>query len=134
MLDSEINTLKDLKVLRSAPVLDSDQSKALLKELSGYIDNADWCTIGIMAPSTNLAIFVLKEMESRFNWVSMIVVDKPTEDGPVFLKANQRTGAINIRIEYGLGEGILISCQHDEEQENADTFGPLPLNFFKTKD
>ena len=131
MLDSKINTLNDLKSLRDAPALSSDQAKDLLKELILYMNDADWFTIGIMAPSATLAIFILKEMESRFKWPAMQVEQKPSEDGPVFLKANQKTGAIHVRIEYGLGEGVLLSCQHNEEKNNAETFGPFPLDFFK---
>ncbi|MFL0732696.1 MAG: DUF1824 family protein [Prochlorococcus sp.] len=39
-----------------------------------------------------------------------------------------------MRIEYGLGEGVLISCQHNNEEKEADTLGPFPLDFFKIKD
>ena len=46
MIDSEINSLNDLVNLRSAPTLDKDQSKILLKELSQYMDTADWFTDG----------------------------------------------------------------------------------------
>ena len=58
------------------------------------------------------------------------IKENPNKDGPVFLKANQKTGDIHIRIEYGLGEGILLSCQQEEEKKNTSTFGPFPLNFF----
>lgn len=134
MTELVIKSLKDLNGHRSAPSLDSTQSKHLLDQLCAYIGDADWFTVGIMAPSSSLAIFVLREMESRFNWTAMNVVDKPTEDGPVFLKANQKTGDIHVRIEYGLGEGVLISCQHNNEEKEADTLGPFPLDFFKIKD
>ena len=130
MIDSEINSLNDLVNLRSAPTLDKDQSKILLKELSQYMDTADWFTVGIMAPSAKLAIIILKGMESRLGWPEMRIATKPFEDGPVFLKANQKTGDIHVRIEHGLGEGILMSCQHNEEHKNVDTFGPFPLDFF----
>jgi len=134
MLDSEIKVLTDLKSLRTAPTLDRDQSEYLLKELSLYMIDADWFTIGIMAPSSKLAIFILKGMEHLFDWPPMKVARKPIKDGPVFLKANQRTGDIHVRIEYGLGEGILIGCQHNEENKEAETLGPFPLDFFKTND
>ena len=52
-------------------------------------------------------------------------------DGGVFLKANQKTGNVFVRSEDGLGEGILITCQHDEDVKESNTFGPLPLDFFK---
>ncbi len=134
MDDAAIRSLKDFDNLRSAPDLDATQSKQLLDQLCAFMGDADWFTVGIMAPSSSLAIFVLREMESRFNWTAMNVVDKPTEDGPVFLKANQKTGDIYVRIEHGLGEGVLLSCQHNNEEKEADTLGPFPLDFFKTKD
>ena len=133
MIDSQINSLNDLKNFRSAPTLNSAQSNTLFKELSQYIDNADWLTIGIMAPSSNLAIFTLKEMEVLFKWPTFNIIQQPAKDGPVFLKANQKTRDIYIRTEYGLGEGILVSCQHNDEDKNAETLGPLPLNFFQRK-
>ncbi|WP_269623390.1 DUF1824 family protein [Prochlorococcus marinus] len=131
MNEPEIQTLNDLEKLRSAPNLSHNQKKALHKELNEYIADADWFTIGIMASSSNLAILTLKEMENHFNWLAMKVVEKPQKNGPVFLKANQKTGDIYIRIEYGLGEGILLSCQHNDQLKSTQTLGPLPLNFFK---
>ena len=87
-----------------------------------------------MASSSKLSLFILRELENYFNWTAMKVAEKPDEDGPVFLKANQKTGDIYIRIEHGLGEGILLSCQHNEASQNSNTFGPFPLDFFKLKD
>lgn len=84
-----------------------------------------------MAPSSEVAIKVIREIESFFSWSKMNLATKPNDAGPVFLKANQNTGDIHIRIEHGLGEGILMSCQHLDEQKDADTFGPFPLDFFK---
>ena len=134
MLDSQIKSLKDLNNLRSAPNLDQNQAELLLVELSRYMDDADWFTVGIMASSSKSAIFVLKEMENLFKWTEMKIINKPTGDGPVFLKANQKTGDAHLRIEHGLGEGILLSCQQNDVQKNSETFGPFPLNFFKSKD
>ena len=51
-------------------------------------------------------------------------------DGGVFLKANQKTGNVFVRSENGLGEGILITSQYEEDAKESDTFGPLPLDFF----
>ena len=133
MLDSEIKVLNDLKGFRSAPDIDAGQSINLLKELCSFVQVSDWFTIGIMSPSANQAILTLKEIEKYFHWTEMKVIERPKEDGPVFLKANQKTGDVYVRVEYGLGEGILISCQHNDEKENADTFGPFPLDFFKLK-
>tara|TARA_Y100001968_G_C19328570_1_gene703076 strand:- start:681 stop:1088 length:408 start_codon:yes stop_codon:yes gene_type:complete len=133
MNDSEINSLSDLRSIRTAPLLGELQKKNLLIEVNSYIKNADWFTIGIMAPSSSQAILVLKEMESYFCWPTMKVTSQPNEKGPVFLKANQKTGGIHIRIEFGLGEGVLIGCQYNNDKKDADTIGPLPLNLFKSK-
>ncbi len=56
MDNSAISTLKDLNNLRSAPDLDATQSKQLLDQLCASMDDADWFTVGIMAPSSSLAI------------------------------------------------------------------------------
>ena len=133
MVDSEINSLNDLKNFRTAPKLNKIQSQNLFIELSSCIDNADWFTIGIMAPSSKLAISILREMQNVFEWPELNPSQEQLKDGPVFLKANQKTGDIYIRIEYGLGEGILLSCQHNEELRDTDTIGPFPLDFFKDK-
>ena len=52
----EINKLVDLNNLRTAPQLSNSQEKKLLGELEANIFNADWITIGIMAPCDNKAI------------------------------------------------------------------------------
>ena len=52
----EINKLVDLNNFRTAPQLTNRQEKILLEELEANIFNADWITIGIMAPSDNKAI------------------------------------------------------------------------------
>ena len=126
----EFKNLKSLNKLRSAPELDCRQSRFLKEELFSYMETADWFTIGIMAPSPNLAICVLREMESCFDWPIMNLVTPISLDGPVFLKANQNTQDIHMRIEHGLGEGVLLSCQYYDEKKDTDTFGPFPLNFF----
>ncbi len=131
MIDSEITSLADLRMNRTAPDIDSNQKQTLKEELYKYMENADWFTVGIMSPNYNLAINILKEMESQFNWPPMKAASNPNDEGPVFLKANQRTGVFHARIEYGLGEGILLSCQYNEEDKSAETLGPLPLDFFK---
>ncbi len=125
-----LECLADLNNFRTAPELDNKKSKAFLKELSTHMINADWFTVGIMADNSRQAILVIRQIESYYGWPQMNISSCPKENGPVFLKANQATNAIHIRIEHGLGEGILISCQHDEEQKHTHTFGPLPLNFF----
>ena len=134
MIDSGITSLNDLRMNRTAPELDSSQEQILKKELFECMEKADWFTVGIMSPNYKLAINILKEMESQFNWPPMKVASHPNDKGPVFLKANQRTGVFHARIEYGLGEGILISCQNNDESKSSKTFGPFPLDFFKAKE
>ena len=51
----EISKLVDLNNLRTAPKLSNRQGKKLLEELEANILNADWITIGIMAPRDNMA-------------------------------------------------------------------------------
>ena len=125
-----IKKLKDLDRLRTSPSLSNDESVILFKELLDYIDQADWFTLGIMAPSTDKALEVVQIIEKKLKWQKLNIASIPKEDGPVYLKGNQKTGDIHIRIEYGLGEGILISCQYLDVSINAKTIGPLPLNFF----
>ena len=126
----EINKLADLNSLRTAPNLSSSQEKKLLIELENNIYNSDWITIGIMAPSDAKAIEALKSISNKFSSIKFGNLDSLHADGSVFLKGNQKTGNVYIRSENGLGEGILITCQYDEDAEEFNTFGPLPLDFF----
>ena len=128
--DCNINKLEDLDKLRSAPKLKDEQSEALLSELKPIIYQADWLTIGIMSDSLNKAIDAIRIIEKKFNFHEMKCVTLPDSNGPIFLKANQKTGEIHARIEYGLGEGILISCHNDDISINTRTIGPFPLDFF----
>ena len=126
----EINKLVDLNNLRTAPQLSNMQEKKLLKELEANIFNADWITIGIMAPSNNRAIEALQSISKKYSSIKFGNLGSLHADGGVFLKANQKTGNVFVRSENGLGEGILITCQYDEGAKESNTFGPLPLNFF----
>ena len=126
----EINKLVDLNNLRTAPQLSDIQEKKLLEELEENIFNADWITIGIMAPSDNKAIEALQSITKKYASIKFGNLDSLHADGCVFLKANQKTGNVFVRSENGLGEGILITCQYDEDAKESDTFGPLPLDFF----
>ena len=126
----EINKLADLNSLRTAPFLRSSQEKKLLGELESYINNADWITVGIMAPSDIKAIETLKSISNKYSSIKFDNLDSLHADGCVFLKGNQNTGNVFVRSENGLGEGILITCQYDQEAQESNTFGPLPLNFF----
>ncbi len=133
MINQQINSLSDLNHLRSAPIINSSTKEKLIKELLMHMKDADWFTVGIMASSSEEAILKYREMESFLNWSKLIIQSQPNNEGPVFLKGNQKTGDIHIRIEYGLGEGILITCQKDNENIHSQTFGPLPLDFFSKK-
>tara|TARA_B100001250_G_scaffold400732_1_gene411652 strand:+ start:938 stop:1339 length:402 start_codon:yes stop_codon:yes gene_type:complete len=126
----DICKLEDLDKLRSAPKLNKKQSKILLDELSSIIHKSDWITIGIMSPSLKKGINAVRRIEEKFEYNEMKCVTLPSSDGPIFLKANQKTGEIHARIEFGLGEGILISCQNHDNSMNTRTIGPFPLNFF----
>jgi len=126
----EINKLIDLNNLRTAPKLSDKQEKKLLKELEANILNADWITIGIMARFDVRAIKALQSISKKYSSINFENLDSLHADGSVFLKGNQKTGNVYIRSENGLGEGILITCQYDEDTKGSSTFGPLPLDFF----
>ena len=126
----DINSLDDLNILRSAPQLSKSQIKKLLKELEQNIKNADWITIGIMAPSENEAIKALQTISKKYSSNKFGHLDCLNSDGGVFLKGNQKTGNVFIRSENGLGDGILLTCQYEEDFYESCTFGPFPLDFF----
>ena len=126
----EIKKLVDLKSLRTAPQLSNIQVKKLLEELETNIFNADWITIGIMAPCDTKAIETLQSISKKYSSIKFDNLDSLHADGSVFLKGNQKTGNVFVRSENGLGEGILITCQYDEDAKESNTFGPLPLDFF----
>ena len=125
-----INNLVDLDSLRSAPQLSKRQNKKLLEELEANIFNADWITIGIMAHSDFEAIEALQSISKKYSSIKFRDLHLLSADGSVFLKGNQKTGNVLIRSENGLGEGILLTCQYDEDSGESSTFGPLPLDFF----
>ena len=126
----EINKLVDLNNLRTAPKLSDIHVKSILEELEENILNADWITIGIMAPSNNKAIQALQTISKKYSSIKFGNLDTLHADGCVFLKGNQKTGNVFIRSENGLGEGILITCQYYKDSKESNTFGPLPLYFF----
>ncbi len=129
--DLKICKLEDLDKLRSAPKLNKKQSTILLNELRNLVKKSDWITIGIMAPSLEKGLNAIRRLEEKFEYKAMKCTTLPSSEGPVFLKANQKTGEIHVRIEYGLGEGILISCQNYNNSLSSKTIGPFPLDFFE---
>ena len=126
----EINYLVELNILKSAPKLSKSKTKKLLEELEPYIFDADWITIGIMASHDYDAVEALRSISKKYSSIKFRGLDSLHADGSVFLKGNQKTGNVFIRSEYGLGEGILLTCQYDEDYSESSTFGPLPLDFF----
>ena len=128
--DSQFYKLEDLDKLRSAPKLHEKQSESLFEQLKPIIDKADWLTIGVMSPSLKQGIDAIRRIEQTFKYKEMECITLPEEKGPIFLKANQKTGEIHARIEYGLGEGILISCHNNDTSLISRTIGPFPLDFF----
>ena len=126
----DITKLEDLDKFRSAPKLDKKQSKTLLNQLTLHINKSDWITIGVMSPSLKRGIDAVRRIEKKFEYDEMQCITLPSSDGPIFLKANQKTGEIHARVEFGLGEGILITCQNYENSLTSKTIGPFPLDFF----
>ena len=126
-----INKLVDLNTLRTAPDLSNTQAKKLLQELEENIFNADWITLGIMAPCDTKAIEALRSISKKYTSIQFRDLDSLNADGSVFLKGNQKTGNVFIRSENGLGEGILLTCQYENDFKESNTFGPFPLDFFR---
>ena len=116
----EVNKLVDLNNLRTAPKLSYGQGKKLLEELEANIFNTDWITIGIMAPSDDMAIEALQSISKKYSSIKFGNLGSLHADGGVFLKANQKTGNVFVRSENGLGEGILITCQYDEDAKESN--------------
>ena len=126
----EINSLVDLNTLRTAPNLSKTQKIKILEELEINIFNAHWITIGIMAFHDYDAINALETISKKYPSIQFRGLESLHAEGGVFLKGNQKTGNVIIRSENGLGEGILLTCQYEEEYAKSSTFGPLPLDFF----
>ena len=127
----EIKKLRDLNQYKSAPVLSCYQVEILLDEINTQLKKADWLTIGIMASSDFEAIEALKSFNKRYKTVNFNNFENLKAFGNVFLKGNQKSGEIYIRSENGLGEGILLTCQYDDQLLDSKTYGPFPLKFFE---
>ena len=126
----KINELIDLNNYKTAPVLNFNQSQKLSRELEGEIRKSDWITIGVMAKSDNEAKNALRMFVQKYPFMRFNDFEKLKASGNVFMKGNQKTGEVYIRSEYGLGEGILLTCQNDDPSKNSITYGPFPLDFF----
>ena len=126
----QINELVDLNKYKTAPILDLNQSQKLSKELDLKILSSDWLTIGVMAKSDIEAKIALNTITHKYPLIFFKDFEDLQAIGNVFLKANQKSGEVYIRSEYGLGEGILLTCQYDDLSKYSITYGPFPLNFF----
>ena len=122
--------LHDLNRLRTAPALSSADKAAIIPELQQEMNHYLWFTIGIMALSADQAVESLRELEKHLAWSAHDLIADPDLQGPVYLKANQQTRTARLRIEHGLGEGILISGHGMDNSQPSATWGPLPLDFF----
>ena len=129
----QINELADLNNYKTAPLLNFPQSQKLFRELNNKISNSDWLTIGVMAKSDVAAKIALKTIIQKYPNMYFKDFEDLNAMGNVFMKGNQKTGEVYMRSEYGLGEGILLTCQYDDPSENSKTYGPFPLCFFATK-
>ena len=129
----QINELSDLNSYKTAPILDTNQIQKLSIELDNEIKNSDWLTIGIMAKSDFEAKNALRTFVQKYSFMNFNDFDKLKAIGNVYMKGNQKTGEVYIRSEYGLGEGILLTCQYDDTSQNSLTYGPFPLSFFAIK-
>tara|TARA_B100000212_G_scaffold325611_1_gene287425 strand:+ start:654 stop:1076 length:423 start_codon:yes stop_codon:yes gene_type:complete len=128
-----INRLIDLNKYKTAPILNFSQIQKLSRELDNEITNSDWITIGVMAKSDNEAKNALRTFLQKYSFITFNDFEKLKAIGNVFMKGNQKTGEVYIRSEYGLGEGILLTCQYNDSSRNSLTYGPFPLSFFVNK-
>ena len=126
----QIDQLADLNKYKTAPVLDSYQSQKLSVELDSKIEDSDWLTIGVMAKSDVEAKIALRTIIQKYSFIKFKDFESLKALGNVFLKGNQKTGEVYIRAEYGLGEGILLTCQYNDLSKDSMTYGPFPLTFF----
>ena len=126
----QIDKLADLNKYKTAPELDAYQSLKLSTELNSKIEDSDWLTIGVMANSDVEAKIALRTIIQKYSFIKFKDFENLQALGHVFMKGNQKTGEVYIRSDYGLGEGILLTCQYDDFSKNSMTYGPLPLIFF----
>ena len=126
----QINQLADLNKYKTAPELNSYESQKLSAELDSKIEDSDWLTIGVMAKSDVEAKIALRTIIQKYSFIKFKDFEGLKALGNVFLKGNQKTGEVYIRPEYGLGEGILLTCQYNDSYKDSMTYGPFPLIFF----
>ena len=59
----------------------------------------------------------MESISNKYSSIKFRNLDSLHANGSVYLKGNQKTGNVFVRSEDGLGEGILITCQYDEDVE-----------------
>jgi hypothetical protein len=134
MTAQEITRLDDLRGFRGAPPLTPAQRLQLQAELRQRVAACDWCTIGVMAPASEVALEALRWFENALGWPPLATASAAADTkGPVFLKGNQSYGTLLVREEAGLGEGVLISGHSATNPAAEDTWGPLPLDLFASE-
>ena len=94
------------------------------QEIMSLIDAKDFNEV------IDFALEALRSISKKYSSIKFGNLNSLHADGSVFLKGNQKTGNVFVRSENGLGEGILITCQYDEDAQESNTFGPLPLDLF----
>ena len=83
-----------------------------------------------MANNDDDAKKALFSITERYSSIQFQKFTNLRAEGSVFLKANQKNGIVYIRSENGLGQGILLTCQYNDQTLGAQTYGPFPLTFF----
>ena len=127
----QINELTDLNNYKTAPILDLNQIQKLSIELDNEIRNSDWITIGIMARSDHEAKNALRTFLQKYSSINFNNFEKLKAIGNVYMKGNQKTGEVYMRSDYGLGEGILLTCQYNDISRDSLTYGPFPIELLR---
>ena len=117
----EINYLDDLNSLRSAPELSKVQIKQLLEELEAKIIDADWITIGIMAPSDFDAIAALKSICFQTkDLFTCLIKDTGLETKDFVMRVDGGMSRNNLMMQY-LSDILRIKIERPVNQESTAT-------------
>ena len=105
MTAATIRRLDDLRGFRGAPPLSPEQREQLRVELRQRLAACDWCTIGVMAPSSGAAREALRSFERALGWPVLDTASLEATSGPVFLKGQLRK-AVDLAAQSGEGFGL----------------------------
>jgi hypothetical protein len=127
-----LSTLADLRGLRTAPSLSPAERESLRGELADRLAACEWFTVGVMAPSAAAAVAALRQAETVLGWSPLEAnAGHDPQGAPVnAAPGSEEAGPVFLKVESGLGEGLLISGHSPVDPEAEDTWGPLPLDFF----